>query len=426
MPDYDLEAVRVEGGVVSLRFGAHSGPGTFAVALLASGTHLTSSVMSRGIAPSELARASQPIADWWRISELQRALLACNDGATDLQLRNSDPVLHAAAEAALRGRYLGPAWVVLPFGAAWIAFGLLLWIGCLRSIYRNAPHHWLPVLFVVSLLLHWWMASRGPGDLALNLSSIWWLSGWDMDWGPAPIALFRLLGFFLGRVRDTHIVWCNLLLSSVLPILLYAIVSELGVARNAALVAAFVATAHPFLIWFSGVLERQPIYLFAAFGSSLALIGFMKRGDARSFLAFLLGTILAISSRPEGAHVLVVQFAIVLLVPSTLRRRAIAASTAAALALLALGYVRYVLEYGHLLDDTPRATASGQQAMLSTIVVSPDFTPLACRRLVAGARLGDSAACCGAIAIWSVCTSPDANRPLHDVRRLRAQVASAR
>ena len=129
----------------------------------------------------------------------------------------------------------------------------------------------------------------GAGDLALNLSSIWWLSGWIWTGGPAPIALFRLPTLPAGsrhthrvvqppaQQRPTDTALCDRF--------------ELGAARNAALVAAFVATAHPFLDLAPPVLERQPIYLFAAFGSSLALIGFMKRGDARSFLAFLLGTI---------------------------------------------------------------------------------------------------------------------------------------
>ena len=49
--------------------------------------------------------------------------------------------------------------------------------------------------------------------------------------------------------------------------------------KPAALLAAFVAAAHPLLIAFSGVLGRQPTYLFAAFGSILALIGFLKRGQ---------------------------------------------------------------------------------------------------------------------------------------------------
>src|SRR6185295_5487217 len=101
--------------------------------------------------------------------------------------------------------------------------------------------------------------------------------GLELRWGPSPVALFRVLSALLGGIRDTHIVWANLILSSIVPVLLYSIVAELGIARRAALGAAFVTTAHPLLIAFSGVLERQPTYLFAACGSILALICFLQR-----------------------------------------------------------------------------------------------------------------------------------------------------
>jgi hypothetical protein len=377
VPDYDVSAVRAEQGIVTLIFAARKGQGRFTVALHASETQLTTSLRADDLDSAELTRASRPISSWWQNTELQKALAVCSSGMKDNDPRSLDSALRNASQAALRGRYLGPNWVVVPFGGAWVVFAALLAWGELGWIYSTGPKRSLVALFGFSLLLHWWLSSQGPGDLSLNLGSIWWPSEWDVQWGPAPIALFRLLGLIVGRVRDTHILWCNLILSSLLPILVYGIVTELDVSHDAALIAAFLTTAHPFLIWFSGVLERQPIYLFAAWGSILALLGFLKRGGASAFVAFALGAALATLSRPEGGHVLVVLGAILLLAPGGARRRAVAAAMWAILGLLGYAYVHNVLQYGVLLRGDWPKSVTGPEAMLSTIIFSPDFTPAA-------------------------------------------------
>jgi hypothetical protein len=202
-----------------------------------------------------------------------------------------------------------PFAVTMELAAAWVIFALLLLDPDLLAAKRRSQQLSLLGLFCFSLLLHWSLSSGGPGDLRLNLSVIW-SSGLELRWGPAPIAFFRLLALLLGGLQDTGILWCNLVLSSVLPILLYAIVSQLGVGKAAALLAACVTAAHPLAILWSGVLVRQPTYLFAVFGSTLALVGFLKRGTRRRFLAFVLGTVLAVTSRPEGAHAVILYLAV--------------------------------------------------------------------------------------------------------------------
>jgi hypothetical protein len=225
-----------------------------------------------------------------------------------------------------------PVAVTVELGAMWMVFAALLFEGCAQRHFQHDRSRWslraaksdrlgaaasrarrlsLVGLFIFSLLLHWSLSSGGPGDLRLNLGAIW-SPELELRWGPAPISLFRLLGFVLGNIRDTEIIWCNLILSSLIPILLYGIVAELEVSKPAALLAAFVVAAHPLLIAFSGVLERQPTYLFAACGSTLALIGFLQRGRWNLFIAFVLGAVLATTSRPEGAQVLVVHWAVLL------------------------------------------------------------------------------------------------------------------
>lgn len=257
---------------------------------------------------------------------------------------------------------------------AWILFSVLLVDRILVPAESAVIRLSLLGLFLFSLLLHWALSSGGPGDLHLNLAAIW-SADLDHRWGPAPIALFRLLDFALGSVRDTQIIWCNLILSSLIPILLYGIAAGLGVGMVAAMSAAIVAAAHPLLIVFSGVLERQPTYLFAACGSLLALIGFLQQGGATRFVAFVLGSVLAITSRPEGAHVLLLALAILLVAPGRRRERGVVTIALALLTPLAFGYVRYTLA-AHP-GDTGMHAFSDEPALLWTVLLDPCFTPYA-------------------------------------------------
>jgi hypothetical protein len=295
--------------------------------------------------------------------------------------------------------------VSVELSLGWVAFAVLLFSGDLLAAGSRGAKLSLAGLFLFALLLRWSLASRGPGDLHLNLASIWSTAP-DLPWGQAPIALFRMLGFFTGTVRDTHIIWCNLLLGSVAPILLYALLVGLGVDRVAALSAALVAAAHPLLIVFSGVLERQPVYLFAAFGSMVALIGYLERGGWARFAAFVLGTVLATTSRPEGAQVLVLHVAALLFVPGRRRERAVAMPALGILMALAFVHVRQIG-----LSSTGGTHAhSDQLPFLWTVLFSADFTPaawivawvlglvLGVRRPAAGVAL---AALIGLHVVWS-------------------------
>lgn len=301
---------------------------------------------------------------------LLRALLASTGGATSGWVAGGWIVFLAAAAAPF---LLDPLLAVtVELGAAWIVLAVLLFD---RDLLAAGGRRWalaLLGLMLCSLLLHASLSSGGPGDLRLNLAGIA-SPELELRWGPAPIALFRLLGFVLGRLRDTEIRWCNLGLSAVLPLLLYAIVAQLGVSRLAALLAAAVTAAHPLLIAFSGALERQPTYMFAALASILGLIGFLPRGRWGPFAAFVLGALLATTSRPEGAHVLIVHLAVVLLAPARGRTRALAALALALLAALALLYVRAVLA----VVPPGGAAALPGAPFLWTVLADGDFTPLA-------------------------------------------------
>src|SRR5581483_11214043 len=204
--------------------------------------------------------------------------------------------------------------VTLSLGITWLVFAVFLVDGERERDESPVMRLSLLALFGFSLLLNYALSSGGPGDLRLNLAGLW-SPELELRWGPSPTSLFRVLGFVLGDLRDTHIFWCNLILSSTLPLLFYAIVTDLGVGRMPALVAAGVAAAHPFLIAFSGVLERQATCRFAMFGAIAALVGFLRRGTARQLMAFVLGGVLAVTCRPEGSQVLIPAAAMVALVP---------------------------------------------------------------------------------------------------------------
>jgi hypothetical protein len=257
----------------------------------------------------------------------------------------------------------------LGLGLAWPLLAVLLVDGVRRSAIR-AHRLALLGLFLFALLLHWAASSGGPGDLHLNLGLIW-SSELELRWGPAPIAFFRLLALLPGGLHDTGIIWCNLVLSALVPLLLYAVLRELGIGHGAGLGAAAVVAAHPLLIVFSGVLERQPLYLLATLGGLLGLTGFLRRGSGRQFVAFAVGAGLAITTRPEGAQMLILPLAVLLGIAAPWRARAAAALGVALLLLLAFGYVR------HVLPNVGSSPYSGALPFLWNVLLNPEFTPIA-------------------------------------------------
>ncbi len=384
-PDYRVEVGRSGDGFVTLRFTARNGDRTFAVALYAVGTRLTTSMAAQRLADAELERLTEPITAWWQREEVQRTLAACTIGVPEAPAVE----LRAAARNALalqteeeRPLHLSLAWwsaherLTLLFGTAWIALATLL--GPILASTARSPSQRAALigLFAASLALNGLLCVGGPGDLRLNLAATWWRDGPELHWGPAPVGFFRLLDLVFG-MDDLRIKSVNMMLSSLVPALIYGIIATLGVPTIAALVAAFVVAAHPFLIAFSSDLGRQPTLLFATFASALGLVVFLKRGAAIAFGAFVLGSILAITSRPEGVHVLVVNTALLVFVPSTARRRAGAGVVVALIAGLAAIYLLFFMEYGRAWATETHSIRADPSAPLWTIILSRDFTPAA-------------------------------------------------
>jgi hypothetical protein len=101
LPDYTVDGVRVDRGIVTLLLSARNGAGSFSVALHASGTQLASSVDANQVDASAIARASETTSMWWQNPAIQDSLLACSgEGAA----RVADDIgdrLRLGAEAAL-------------------------------------------------------------------------------------------------------------------------------------------------------------------------------------------------------------------------------------------------------------------------------------------------------------------------------------
>jgi hypothetical protein len=387
IPDYHAELGRSGDGFVTVRFTARNGDGIFAIALYAVGTHLTTSTAARSITDAELRHVTEPIESWWQREDLQQMLAACTVGApegTAVELRAAARNALALATDNERPPDLAPlAWwiaherLTFLFGSAWIVLAALLCPILAHAARSRTERTALVVVFAASLALNALLCVGGPGDLRLNLAATWWRDGPELHWGPAPVGLFRLLELVLG-MDDLRIKFVNMMLSSFVPVMTFAIVVTLGVHTIAALVAAFVVAAHPFLIAFSSDLSRQPTLLFAMFASALGLVDFLKRGGATTFGAFVLGTVLAITSRPEGVHVLIVHAAMLAFVPSTGRRRAGAGVVLGVIAGFASVYVLSLLEYGRAwANETHLQLPNDPTAPLWTIVLDRDFTPAA-------------------------------------------------
>lgn len=254
---------------------------------------------------------------------------------------------------------------------AWLIFAVLLFGGW-RLRLEHRLHLIAPLALVTtSAGLHWLFSELAPGDLHLNLAAIW-SDAPEWRWGPAPIELLRVAGWMWGGLRDVDIRWINLSLSGAVALLLYSIARRVGIGRGAAFAGAAIASAHPLFLATGGALERQPIYLFAASGSLLLLVRYLQDGRSGDLAAFVLGSVLATSSRPEGAHVLVLELAALVTVRAPARRRLLGVAAWLTLGVAAFVYIRLVVG----------STAPGGQWFLGelpfawSILADPDFLPL--------------------------------------------------
>ena len=166
-PDYAVQTVQAERGIVTLLLTQRSGVGTFGVALRAVGGQLYTSQMGVRLSETELAQASARVVRWAGEAALQHALAPCSDAAVE-----GDPgaALQAAIEAALadqdRGVQLAPRRIsdaLLVVGT----LGLSLAIICLPGLRRLADgFFWARLLSIGLILLTALLAYRAGTAMA--------------------------------------------------------------------------------------------------------------------------------------------------------------------------------------------------------------------------------------------------------------------
>lgn len=221
----------------------------------------------------------------------------------------------------------------------WLGFAGLQAIWLWKS--RPVARQWvLPVALVGgSLLLRWFLFPGGPGDLRLNLSDAFWSVG-PSNWGVAPPVFFKMLGLGASFSQlGISMMFVNSVLASLLPLLFYLLLKELGFSTRNALPAAIVTSLFPILLLFSKVLNRQPIFLFLAFTSLYHGAGYLRRMDHLRLALVVISISLAVLSRPEGGGILVCHAALVGLVPGLKKAREILMAVVALLGLMSFFYL---------------------------------------------------------------------------------------
>jgi hypothetical protein len=108
-PEYEVRAVRAQGGIVTVQLAEPGGRVRFAVALRAAGGLYFTSLMGAQLdaaESTERARVGELVARWYEIAALQQALARCGEDAA-LAPAEAEKAVREAAASALGGMRLG-------------------------------------------------------------------------------------------------------------------------------------------------------------------------------------------------------------------------------------------------------------------------------------------------------------------------------
>jgi hypothetical protein len=302
VPDYELQAVRVQQGIVSLLFTARRGPGAFAVALYASGTKLSTSVKGTQLASGELERASQPIATWWQNAELQQTLAACGAALPSGAATTVGNSLPLAAENLLDSRSptsgMGhrPGWIIVGESLFVLLIGgvvIGLWRVRTQLFTRDT---WMPAFLTLLALVFRFLAHAGPSDIRYVIQeSETRRAGWA--------ALLSLVFDVLPREDET--VWMiNRIVGALSVPLLYAIMRRRFADPVAAVGAAATLAVTPLIARFSASDAPYVLLCAALLGAVLAYDRYAESGSTAMVLALGLLTT-AMQLRPEAPWLVV-------------------------------------------------------------------------------------------------------------------------
>ncbi len=191
---------------------------------------------------------------------------------------------------------------------AWILLFALLGILSVRLLHDHGTSHRKEILFLGALamgsfLIRYFFASWGPGDLQMNLYLAFSDIGQsDLKYGAAPSAFLALLFHILPASFDT-VVFVNLVLGSLAPVLMVLMSRAWFGRRDVAWWAGVLLAVQPLLIRHAGVTNRQPFVLFTALVALATLAFFLSGRHRHRWIALLtsgLAVLLCVRTRPEA------------------------------------------------------------------------------------------------------------------------------
>ena len=255
---------------------------------------------------------------------------------------------------------------------------LMLWLSGLLVRRRPSWQVWLMpgVLVVAGFLVRIAAMQGGPGDLRINIADAVTTRIALGGWGSAPVAFFRMVGWFV-PLSGVSIMLVNALLAALVPALVYLLVLELRCSRVAALASAVLTVIYPVLMVFARVINRQPTYLWLSFLALYFLARFLRRQEWPDLVPVAIAAILAAWSRPEGAVILVPLMVLALFQARTMKLRVVLVGAGGILCIGAWLYVSLPV-FGGLYDSSASIDwFNAIRIWPRVLLFDPDFTPLA-------------------------------------------------
>ena len=191
-------------------------------------------------------------------------------------------------------------WIVL---AALLAGHALTTLGAARRAPLAAGY--LVVLTALSVALRAALATGGPGDYWLNLTTGAGYVGFGASYGMAPNAWLWLTEPLSATLPD-RILGTNLVFGSLTPLVGALFVFAVTARRTPAALTGLFLAVHPLLVRHGGEGHRQPYVLLLAVLALWSAARYLRGGPRRLLAVAALAALLCVQSRPEA----------VLLIPS--------------------------------------------------------------------------------------------------------------
>jgi hypothetical protein len=263
----------------------------------------------------------------------------------------------------------------------WLVLAAVFVAGLVRRLRRGRLQPWLvhATLLATSLVVRLLVATWGPGDLSLNLDTVFYgRENLRYGTGPDPI-LIPLVRLLAGD--DRTVIAFNLLVGALCPSVLLAFLRRLDFAdERTRVIAAILLAFLPLPVRFSGECNRQALTLFLALTSLWGLAG-IRRGTVVSGVAITIAAAsLTFMTRPEGALVLILLGLLALVLTASRGTGWPVAAAAGAASLFLVYYLDFHL--GNATSQTYAARSPGwiRLALLASPTaqtwLDPRFTPM--------------------------------------------------